>query len=248
MKRLLAYLAYPFFVVVVVGWFVLSSIPVISSALLVGRWLETFFIHWWARVTLKVLRVRLRIEGSHHIPVQGNLFIFTHTSNLDIPILHTAIRKTFRFGGKVELFKVPILSQVMTTTGVLPIHRSDRLRVLKLYEKSYERIHNGESFALAPEGTRQDGSKLGAFKSGPFIFAIGAKCLVVPVVIYGAHKVWPRSSGLFKPFDFWKSREIRVSILQGLDTKQFSLDDRPVLQQQASDAMNKEYERLGREG
>src|SRR5690606_10302576 len=117
--------------------------------------------------------VRLTVEGLENLPAEGCIMVFNHSSHFDIFALAAGITKSSRFGAKIELFKIPVFNWAMRTVEVLPIRRRQRDQVLKLYEDSVPRVHSGESFYLAGEGSRQPTDQVGEkFKSGPFIFAI----------------------------------------------------------------------------
>ena len=192
----------------------------------------------WSKSLLKLAAVKVRVRGLEKIPQQGVIYVFNHQSLFDIPILHSSLPGTFRFGAKIELFSIPFFGQAIRRGGALPIIRTERKKVMKLYEENIARIHRGESVMLAPEGTRQREPKLGEFKSGPFIFAIQAQCPVVPVVIKGAHKIIPKGK---LTVDFSQDRQVEVVILDPIPTLGLNLEDRNSVRMQALNRMSDEY-------
>jgi 1-acyl-sn-glycerol-3-phosphate acyltransferase len=183
--------------------------------------------------------VRVHVEGLENLKkIHGAVLVFNHASFFDIFALAATIRG-LRFGAKVELFKIPFFGAAMRQVGMLPIDRARRERVFRIYDEATARMHNGEKFALAPEGGRAGQSLAGAgagaqvlapFKSGPFVFAIQAKVPIVPVVIRGTSQVLPKGQ-LFPNWDRW-SRNVEVRILAPLETQDYELKDRPELQEQ----------------
>ena len=203
--------------------------------------IDNFIIYNWGRVTCWLSGIRVIFQGEENLPKGGCLLTFSHSSYFDIPIMYGVIRKSFRYGAKSELFQTPFLGMVLKSMGALPIHRGKKAEVLKLYEKSVQRIEKGESFALAPEGRRQKEAGIGEFKTGPFIFAVQAKALVVPIVIKGSLEILPRS-GFVEANSRW-SREVIVSVLPAIDP--MSADgDIDLLRDKTRESMRLSYESL----
>jgi 1-acyl-sn-glycerol-3-phosphate acyltransferase len=201
----------------------------------------------WGRVILKLVGVRLDVRGHENLPQNGRgyLYLFNHTSYMDIIAMISGLPKPPKFGAKIELFKIPFFGSAMRALGHLPIARDQRHEVLKLYKETESRVDRGEVFALAPEGTRQSGGVLGRFKKGPFIFAVGAKMPIIPLVIVGAEQVQPKGSFLMN-VGKWK-RTIVLQILPPIDAAPFANEKIEVLQEATKVAMAKEYARLQEE-
>lgn len=197
------------------------------------RW-EDYFVQMWGRVSCWMFGVKVKVTGMEWNPPGGCVYVFNHTSFFDIFAMQASIRG-LRFGAKIELFKIPVFGYAMTQMGALPIARHKRDEVFKVYEAAEGRIHKGEKFALAPEGTRQEEEKLGPFKSGPFVFAINAKALLVPLVIRGAAAILPK--GRWMPnSDVW-TREVRLDILPPIPADTYNIKDRPLLQEKVRNEM-----------
>jgi 1-acyl-sn-glycerol-3-phosphate acyltransferase len=208
---------------------VFSSILVMAVNLFFNnkKW-DDYIVQLWARFSCWMFGVKVKVRGAEHIPAGGCVFLFNHTSFFDIFTMQGALNG-FRFGAKIELFKIPVFGLAMRRLGALPIARHNRDEVFKVYEAAQERIHRGERFALAPEGTRQEEEKLGPFKAGPFVFAINAKAPLVPVVIRGAAQILPK--GCWIPnLDAW-TREVTIDVLKPVSTEGYDIKDRPVLQE-----------------
>ncbi len=156
------------------------------------------FILWlWTKLSLLCFRIKVTsIKGAELIPKGSCLFLFNHTSHVDILVLQNII-PSVRFGAKIELYKIPIFGYAMKRVGVLPIARNNLEEVKKIYNNAKMRTEHGERFALAPEGTRQFSPyDLGKFKSGPFIFAIEAGIPIIPVFLKGCYDVMPKTEFL----------------------------------------------------
>lgn len=201
----------------------------------------------WSRWVLILAGVIVEVRGAEHIPSEkgGGVVVFNHQSYADIFALYGYFPDSIRFGAKVELFKIPIFGSAMRVAGVLPIDRSNRDKVLKIYEAAVPRLHNGEYLALAPEGTRQNEKKLGKFKTGPFIFAIQAQMPMYPVVLEGAMDVMPKNSLLFNP-NCWR-RKIVMQILPPVFTVGMEDKDVSTMQSFVFEQMDSCYKSLLKE-
>jgi 1-acyl-sn-glycerol-3-phosphate acyltransferase len=158
---------------------------------------------------------------------------------LDIPVVHAGLPRDFRFGAKIELYRIPIFGRTMTAMGALPIARGNRKEAIRVLEGAAQRMKNGESFILAAEGTRQREPVIGEFKSGPFILAVHAQRPVVPIVIKNIHDVLPKK-GLLINARRWTST-VEVSVLPAIDGAEFNFENREKLKNLVREAVVREY-------
>ena len=212
-----------------------SFYGILQNILFNSRKLDNRVIKTWCQLTCWMFGVRVEVKGKENIPQdQGAVLLFNHTSFFDIFSLHSVV-SNLRFGAKIELFNIPLFGTAMRRTGVLPIARSRLEEVIKVYQDAEIRIRNGEKFALAPEGTRQDTEELGPFKSGPFIFAINAHAPIIPVIIRGAHEVLDNHS--FIPNLGRWHRTITLEFLPAVSTDSYSVEQRSELQKKIYELM-----------
>lgn len=194
----------------------------------------------WSGLMLFALNVKLEVEGEENLSDEGSILLFNHSSLFDIPVIVNAVNKTFRFGSKTELFKIPFFGRAMKSLEVLRIHRGDRAKVLKLYSESIPKLKDGLSFILAPEGSRHRGETLNTFKSGPFIFAIEAQAPVLPILLIGVGDILPKKK-LFPMWGLW-SHKVKVKILPPISTSGLTQDDRKELQDKVFGIMKSTYD------
>jgi 1-acyl-sn-glycerol-3-phosphate acyltransferase len=201
----------------------------------------------WSMPIIFLAGVKVEMRGGDLVRPDGKgfLILFNHSSLMDIPILYAYFPRSFRFGAKIELFKIPFFGKVMELCGVLPIDRRNRNKVMKVYEQAIARVNNGECFALAPEGTRQSEPKLGSFKRGPFEFAINAEMPVVPVVLAGVYDVLTRN-GVLVGAGRWRHRVI-LQITPPVDAATYALEKSVELQERVREQMLPVHTRLHQE-
>ncbi len=231
-------------------WTLLIAAVVVFMAAVLGigrRGLDRVIVWLWALPMLKFSGVKVDVRGRERVTARqkGFLILFNHSSLIDIPILYAYFPRMFSFGAKIELFKIPFFGRAMELCGVLPIDRSNRNKVMKIYQDAIARVNGGESFALAPEGTRQNEPRLGKFKRGPFEFAVNAQMDIVPVVLAGAFYVLPRSS-VWINSGKW-SRKVLMEILPPVSTEGMTLEQLENLLEIIRQQMEETFSRLTRE-
>ena len=218
-----------------------SCLLVILAPFFKSRKFEDKVMIIWAKIMLALVNTKVHVTGRENIPKEGCIYLFNHTSHFDIPLAVVALQTTVRFGAKIELYKIPIFGRSLKVVGMLPIVRSNREKVLRIYKRSVEKVLNENmSYILAPEGTRQkDASRLGRFKQGPFIFALAGKIPLVPVVIEDAELIMPKEN-LLPGSSQWRYN-ISVKILPKIETKDYTNENIKELIDKTREIMVKEY-------
>lgn len=233
-RSLLAAAIFPVFTLVI------SLLGIVEAFLIHNFNYESGIIKLWGVGTLKIFNVKVQCRGLENIPKGSCLFIFNHTSFFDIFVMN-AVYPHFRFGAKIELFKIPIMGTAMRRLGVLPIARQRKGEVFRIYEEARARAVKGEKFALSPEGGRTRAEKLFPFKAGPFLFAINSGMPLVPVVIRGALEVQGKGQ-IIPNWDRW-SRTIKIDYLPALSVEGYTVETRAQLQEQAFAVMKPYFEK-----
>lgn len=242
-RSLLDWISYPRAVFMLVfgsvSTLALSIIVVILAYVTRSRRLVDFIIvYLWSLPLILFAGVRVKVRGGERVrkTPKGFLILFNHSSLWDIPVLYAYFPRSFRYGAKVELFNIPFFGKAMEVCGILPIDRGNRNKVMQVYQKAIARVENGECFALAPEGTRQEVTdQLGKFKRGPFEFAINAQMDIVPVIVAGALKVLPKHSIWLNVGKF--RRKIIVEILPPVSAAEYTMETVEQLQDRVWNAM-----------
>lgn len=213
----------------------LSAFIVLNSILRGPDRLTNWIPWFWGQATCTLFGVKLEITGLEHLPKSGYLVLFNHRSFFDIFALQTAI-PDLRFGAKIELFKIPVFGAAMKKAGVLPIARGNVQEVIRVYEKAHSKIRQGQIYGLAPEGLRNTtDKKLLPFKSGPFLFAMGAGATIVPCVIWGSSEVWPK--GALVPQTHQWSSKMKLQFFPAMSMKDHNLAEKSIIQDQVYSVM-----------
>jgi 1-acyl-sn-glycerol-3-phosphate acyltransferase len=141
----------------------------------------------------------IHVTGIENVPKTGGvLFVANHQSNFDIPIMVGHIPRDKGFIAKLELLKVPSFSRWMKYIGCIFIDRKNPRQSLKAISEAAERLKEGHSIVIFPEGTRSADGTIGPFKAGGLRLAIKASVPIVPVTISGSKNIMPKGTSLIK--------------------------------------------------
>ena len=154
------------------------------------------FVLWVARhIALRFFGGSLKIVGGDKVPERGPIILApNHVSNFDPPVVACASRRQLSFFAKEELFKVPVLGPLIRSVGAFPVKRGEGdTSAVRL---ALEKLKEGRALIMFPEGTRGDGKTLGPVQSGVALLAKRSGALVVPVGVYGTHRILPKGRKL----------------------------------------------------
>ena len=182
-------------------------------------------------ILVRVVGIRVRVEGLGRIPEGVCLFAANHTSAADAPAVVGAIPRRIAVLLKESLFKWPIVGQVFRSAHFIPVNRGVRESAIASVENATEAMKAGQSFLIYPEGTRSPDGRLQEFKKGAVVMAIKAGVPIVPVACSGAHRVMEKRSLVIHP------GEIVVEFLPPIDASKYSLEERDDLNQKVHDVM-----------
>jgi len=163
----------------------------------------------------------VRVVGVENLDSQATyVFAGNHSSQLDIYSFQAYCPHDFRWITKKELFRIPIFGQAMRKVGFISIDRSRGREALKSLSLAAQRIADGSSVLVFPEGTRSRDGRLQPFKGGAFLLAIKAGVPLVPVGINNASTLLPKGSLLPR------SGEITIRIGQPISTEGYRAKDK----------------------
>jgi 1-acyl-sn-glycerol-3-phosphate acyltransferase len=119
--------------------------------------------------------------------------------------------------------------------GYVPIDRGSSSRKKDQLKTGVKYLKRGRSVMMYPEGTRSPDHRFRSFKKGTFVLAIRAGVPVLPVVVSGSGRLWPKPSLLIRP------GKVRVEVLPPVSTDGLRVEDRDRLLATVRDAMVPRY-------
>lgn len=128
---------------------------------------------------------------------QSAVFMSNHESHLDPPLLMEAIPVPAIYIAKKELKRMPLVGWAAWAAGMIFIDRSNVERAAKSIEDAVNRIKNGNSVVIFPEGTRTRDGRIGKFKKGGFSLAMKAGVPVIPIATMGGWEILPKGAKRF---------------------------------------------------
>lgn len=131
----------------------------------------------------KILGVKVIIRGKEHL-TRPSIYLANHQSNWDIFIACKGVPEHTVTMGKKSLLYLPIFGQLYWLTGNLLVDRESPRKAATMLKKIEAHIKKKRiSIWIFPEGTRNLGKGLKAFKSGAFRLAMKAQVPVIPVCV-----------------------------------------------------------------
>ena len=153
----------------------------------------------WSGWVISFAGVTIVVDNrANLLPEQPCVFMANHASTLDIWAMFIVVPRRIRMIAKQQLGRIPLLGWVMWAGRFIFIDRQNGVAARRSIDLAGQRIHNGESVLLFPEGTRTRDGTLGPFKKGGFHLAVKAGVPIVPVALKGTRALMPRGSLLLR--------------------------------------------------
>lgn len=139
--------------------------------------------------------IKLTVIGEENVPTdEAVLYVSNHRSMADVVIAYARCPRLTGFVAKDVVNKVPALRAWMKRLHCEFLDRNDIKQGLKVILSCIEKVKNGISIFIFPEGTRnknkEDSTAIGEFKDGSFKIASKTGCKIVPVAITGSNAIF----------------------------------------------------------
>lgn len=171
-------------------------------------------------VALSLAGVHLDVRGAEHLWSQRPaVFIFNHQSWLDGLIVMRLLREDITGVAKAEVARQPVIGQFGRLMGMAFVERGGKGDPRKALQPAVDKLHEGMSVAIAPEGTRSTTPRVGRFKKGAFHLARQAGVPIVPIVLRNAGELMWRGSKVIRP------GTVDVRVLPPIDVASWHVDE-----------------------
>ncbi len=178
----------------------------------------------------------VRVEGRERLGKGPYVYVSNHQSMVDILAVF-ATKLDFLWVSKIENFRAPFLGWNMALNGYIPLKRGYLPSIMRMVRMCHQKISEGHSLFVFPEGTRSPDGEIKKFYRGAFLIAARNKVPVVPLVLEGTNHILPKHSFRINP------QEVLVRILDPIDPADFDFDHRR-LHDAVRDRMVAEQKRL----
>ncbi|MDN2496798.1 MULTISPECIES: HAD-IB family hydrolase [Nocardia] len=123
------------------------------------------------------------------------VFLVNHQSSLiDLLVTTTILRGGFTAVAKKEAAAIPVFGRLMAMADFAFIDRADPGQAHRALAEAAQRLADGISIVISPEGTRSLTPRVGQFKKGAFHLAMQAGVPIVPIVIRNAGELMWRNA------------------------------------------------------
>ena len=168
----------------------------------------------WVNFTIwlikHVLGIPYRLLGAENIPARAAVVLAKHQSAWETFMLQDVFKDTV-FVWRKEIKYLPFFGWALASIPMIETDRSATKSSLKrLVDQGRDRLANGYTVIIFPEGTRSQPGSKNRYKGGGALLAVETGTPVVPVAL-NSGEFWGRNA-LFK-----KSGTVTVSIGPAID-------------------------------
>lgn len=145
-----------------------------------------------------ICNIRIRIEGTEHLPPGPAMIAAKHQSLWDTAI----VLRLFRGPAivmKQELLRIPIYGALCRAQGMIAVDRDGGAKALKqMLKDARAAAHDGRKILIFPQGTRTRPGESAPYQPGVVALYRDLKLPVVPVALNSGF-FWPKRGILRRP-------------------------------------------------
>ena len=120
-------------------------------------------------------------------PRKAYVMVLNHNSMVDIISIYN-LPLIFKWVSKKEVYRIPIVGQLLFAHGDIVINRASAKEAMQLvHTRGLEWLKKGASVSIFPEGTRSKDREIHNFKAGAFVLAKDAGVPILPIVLDGTN-------------------------------------------------------------
>jgi 1-acyl-sn-glycerol-3-phosphate acyltransferase len=187
---------------------------------------------FWGKVPIWTTGTKVTVQGLENIdPLKNYIIVSNHQSFFDIFSLLGYLPIQFRWIAKNELFRIPVLGWAMSRAGYVRIERDSPKKAYRSMLQAAEKIRQGTSVLIFPEGTRSPDGNLQPFKKGVFLIALKSQAPILPVTIRGTHSIMRKND--------WRTYagNVQIIISPPIDTAGYSTEKEAELSEQVRNTL-----------
>ena len=161
-------------------------------------------LRWLSRIVLKSLGVKLRVIYKNRKNInalereKGIIFVCNHQSNLDIPVIVSALHIEVGFVAKKEMKSWPFFNIWMKRSKCVFLNRENPREGIKDIKEAVKVVKDGYPIVIFPEGERTLDGEILRFKKGSFKLATETNGIIVPLTLKGTFDIQKRGEWKMK--------------------------------------------------
>jgi len=220
----------------VLGFLALITYPIDRKGRVVHH-----YARLWGKVALLANRVKVKIEGMENLNGEGPyVFMSNHQGSYDIFALLGHLPYQFKWLAKKELFSIPFFGWTMAAAGYISIDREGTRETVEAMNVAAQKIRDGMSVVIFPEGSRSPDGSIQPFKKGGFTLAVKSKVPVVPIAISGSRNIMPKDKLTTA------AGEIRMFVDHPIETQHCSSKDRELLMKKVRETISDNFKLISK--
>jgi len=134
----------------------------------------------------------IEVVGVDNVPKDGALIACSnHMSNFDPILLGAFLPRHIHFMAKRELFKIPVVGQLMKLLGAFPVNR-EAVEITSI-KVALQTLKEGKTLGIFAQGGRETAAlKEDEGKAGVAMFAVRGGAPVLPIGVQGSFKIFTK--------------------------------------------------------
>jgi len=150
---------------------------------------------FWSFFNVSLSGTRMTIRGKEKIiKDQPYIIMANHQSLFDVWALIAKLPLQIRWVVKSEIRRIPVFGYALERMGHIYIDRKKHKDAAKDLAVAFEKIKEGISVVIFPEGTRSRHGQLQKFHKGGALIAIRSGVPILPVTVNGGRFVLPKGT------------------------------------------------------
>ncbi|MCM1326515.1 MAG: 1-acyl-sn-glycerol-3-phosphate acyltransferase [Bacteroidales bacterium] len=224
--------------------FLVLSIPILIAEWIIGKFNQSFkdrsslaIVQWAFRCIMGLAGTNIIILGEENIPKDtAVVYVGNHRSYFDVVMTYMRVPHLTGYIAKKEMQRWPLLRNWMRNVHCLFLDRSDVKQGLKTILDAIEKVKNGISICIFPEGTRNEvNDTFLPFHEGSFKIAEKGNVPIIPMSIVNAADIWEDH------FPRMKKTTVVIAYCKPVYMKELDKEDRKNIGNYITNIISKEY-------
>jgi 1-acyl-sn-glycerol-3-phosphate acyltransferase len=196
---------YLYFVCIAVPVFlvttILTALTVIIGCMLGGERIFSFYPGMlWSKITCYVALCPVKVRGRENLKKkQSYVFVANHQGAFDVFLMYGFLGVPIKWMMKIGLAKIPLVGAACRAAGFIFVDNSTPRAAQRSISEAEQRLKQGDSLVVFPEGSRTPDGKMHRFLKGAFRVALDLRLPIVPITINGPYHVMPIHSKIIRP-------------------------------------------------